>query len=206
MKTEILKMAMQLFEASDYESVQMNIVAKKLGISNGTVFYHFPTKQTLFFEIYNIYFCRSINHNMVELAQYDKMSAQDFKAYMMSISENMFEQQFDMIRLLKIHTMILDKGIVRDIVCKSLMNSVRMKERFIEELQKHFSSFNMGKMLDIINARSAILVGCYFLYMEPKSIDEKWTEKETRAHRKAFKTHFMVTFETYLEGVLKGLI
>jgi len=47
----ILNCAAELFLASDYETVKMSAVAKKMHISNGILFVYFPTKQTLFFSL-----------------------------------------------------------------------------------------------------------------------------------------------------------
>lgn len=50
-KTAILQCATRLFALKGYNETSMAELAKKVGIAQGTIFYHFKTKQDIFLEI-----------------------------------------------------------------------------------------------------------------------------------------------------------
>jgi AcrR family transcriptional regulator len=47
-KTTIIGTVRKLFQKMDYKSINMELIAKKAGLSKGTVFFYFKTKQELF--------------------------------------------------------------------------------------------------------------------------------------------------------------
>lgn len=201
-RQDIMELAMKLYEDSDYDSIQMDELAATLGISHGTVFYHFPTKQTLFYEIYNYHFCRNIEDNLLTLATYGTMQKADFRAFMLYITQDMFDRHFNMLRLVKIHSMTLDKGVDIEKLKSSLTHSMQMYEHFIEELARHVPFFQKPHLLQIFSARSAIVIGCFYMIMEPKGIDETQTKEDRDRRRKIFRSKVMNTFGNYLDGRL----
>ena len=50
-KTAILQCATRLFALKGYKDTSMSELAKNVGIAQGTIFYHFKTKQDIFLEI-----------------------------------------------------------------------------------------------------------------------------------------------------------
>lgn len=50
-KTAILQCATRLFALKGYKETSMSELAKNVGIAQGTIFYHFKTKQDIFLEI-----------------------------------------------------------------------------------------------------------------------------------------------------------
>lgn len=202
-RKKILDMAIFLFEESDYDSVQMNSLAKILGLSNGAIFYHFPTKQTLFYEIYNIYYQRSVKQNLAELSCYETMTREDLKVYLLHITSLMFENNFNMLRLLKIHTMVLDKGVNVERIKESLVKSMYAQEHFLEELQRHCTYFCTEYLRQIFTARSALCIGYYYMYMEPKTIDLNWRKENIDRQKIIFQRKLLATFEKYLDGMIE---
>lgn len=47
-KSTIIKAALELFSCNGYEGVRIETVAKKVGLSYGAVYYHYPSKEVLF--------------------------------------------------------------------------------------------------------------------------------------------------------------
>lgn len=201
-REEVLQLAMQEFQGSEYEDIQMNILAAKLGVSNGTIFYHFPTKQTLFFEIYNRYYMSSLEDNMKELLKYRQMTPVIFKEYLLTITENMFERHFNMVRLLKIHSMVLDKGVNLDKVKPCLEKSMKAFGEYIEELHNKNAYFDKQELVRILNARSAMIIGYFYMFMEPKIVDTDWNAEKRQVQKIVFKHKMLETLALYLDGVV----
>ena len=73
---------------------------------------------------------------------------------------------------------------------------------FIDELLKHENFFNKKELLQIFSDRSALCIGYFYMFMEPKSIDEKFDEKEIEKRKKIYKRKVLAAYNKYLMGVL----
>ena len=199
---EILMLAKSLFEKMDYDTIQIKTIADTMNVSKANIYYHYATKQTLFFDVYNLYYKQNIEDNLKILSKYGDMSVKEFKEYMLRIAENLFEHHFDMLRLIKIHSITIDKGVDKEKIKNSLEDSVSSYEIFINELLKHENFFNKKELLQIFSDRSALCIGYFYMFMEPKSIDEKFDEKEIEKRKKIYKRKVLAAYNKYLMGVL----
>jgi AcrR family transcriptional regulator len=62
-REKILETAMNLFVEKGIQGTSTASIAKKAGISSGTLFYHFKTKEELVHELYNFIFDSLINYH-----------------------------------------------------------------------------------------------------------------------------------------------
>lgn len=74
-RTKILESAVQLFSKSNYHAVSMSEIAEGAGISKGTLYWHFDSKEDLFREI-TIKGMNYFNNKFIEIAETDKKSEQ----------------------------------------------------------------------------------------------------------------------------------
>lgn len=200
-RDDVISLAMQHFETMEYDDIQMNVLAKELELSNGAIYYHFPTKQTLFFEIYNKYYMASLEDNLKALQVYSEMTPLQLKDYLLEMTKNMFEKHFNMVRLIKIHSMVLDKGVDLEKVKPCLEKSMEVMQAFIGELHMKNTYLSEQEILKILNARSSMIIGYFYMFMEPKIVDAPLSQEQKLAKKVVFKHKLMETLALYLDGV-----
>lgn len=199
----ILQLAMEMFDKSDYESVHMNKIAKSLGVSNGIIYYHFPTKQTLFYEMMNIYYIQAINDYLNDLEKYDLTTIIEFKKFFLKNTQDMFEKNYSLLRLIKIENMTIDKGIDFSKIKTSREEIIRAHDKYVDKIVEKFQVFSKDEIMEIFYSRASICLGYYFLYMEPKSGDNSNDQEKILQRKQIFQKKALQTFADYLDGVLQ---
>lgn len=199
----ILKLAMEMFDKSDYESVHMNKIAKILDVSNGIIYYHFPTKQTLFYEMMNIYYIQAINDYSKDLEQYDSNTVIEFKKFFLKNTQDMFEKNYSLLRLIKIENMTINKGIDFNKITISRKEVIKEHDKYVNKIVEKFTFLNKDEVLEIFYSRASICLGYCFLYMEPKSNENQNDQEAILKRKQVFKKMALQTFADYLDGFLK---
>ena len=96
-KTAILQCATRLFALKGYKDTSMSELAKNVGIAQGTIFYHFKTKQDIFLEILKtakedilFEFDRYIENRKFETGIEMMEGAISFYLYLAGLKEDLF--------------------------------------------------------------------------------------------------------------------
>lgn len=100
----------KIFQKKGFNQISMNEIAQQAGMSKGTLFNYYPTKEDLFMTVLLVGYQKYFYHQTNQLQQAPLGSVADFKKYILTETKNLIENFTALIRLNAIRGPILESN------------------------------------------------------------------------------------------------
>ncbi len=194
----ILDVALQLFQAANYEAVSMVAVAEAAQIAKGTVYLYFKTKEALFLALLTQEFERWFDRVDTELrAKAQPLSIDSFGAFMVET----LATHPALVRLIAILHVILEQNI-------DFATALQFKEMLLRRVNQtgpHIESalpfLRPGEGMQLLLRIHALVIGLQHMAEPAPLIRAVLTEP----HLALFRVDFHSEFFRFLQTLLTGL-
>ncbi len=197
-KNLIMEALDRLFQDMDYKSIRMELIAKKAGLSKGTVFFYFKTKQELFLAYTRIQV--DAWHNELDswlerlIASGEKITIDAF----LEMSRDLFKGKRTLFRLITIMDSIIEVDIDEETLFDFKMFLRNRMVRTGELLERLLDIFGPGDGIRFYLYEYFIIKGMYPMAERPPAV--------RRLHKRPELQMWNIDFEETLLEMLRILL
>ena len=195
----ILDQAAECFLSMDYERIKMADLAKMTGLSNGTLFVYFKSKETLFLCL----LWREYEKRMDYLEDWSGKKSiscfEDVKRLFLEELEYLIDNDPLYIKLESMRSAVLERN-------TDIETRFQMKKRLFGRLETWSQRLSQSgilsqrQLIDIFIMESAIITGCKLVASIPCGVGERMDDIGAIGMRRDFKDDVLLCVRCYLDG------
>lgn len=197
----ILDAAYALYKKRSFDEIKMTDIAKAARVSNGTLFFYYSTKETLFMEIMFLEYEKRFQRFESLLLSLGTMSFLEFKRVFLQEMESILDENSVLIRLSAIKSTILEKNIDHDTAVKITLGLFASLEKIVQLLNERLEFFTTEFFYELLQAQNAIIVGYVNAASMPDVIHRVILDHKLDGFRVDFKKNALTAMEYYLDGL-----
>ena len=168
----ILAQAIALFDEMDFFDITMNQLAKKCGLSKGTLFNHFPTKETIFARLlYKEYASWGI-YELQQLREQKHFTPESYLDFIMKMTKDVLENRMRMIRLVSLKRSIINQNIAPEVLADEIEGLDKTIHLLSKLTEQKMNFLNEEEIYHLYMARHVIAIGAYELATSPLHIQK----------------------------------
>jgi len=194
----ILENAMELFDSSSFSKITMNALARKCNIAKGTLFNHFPTKETLFARILYSEYSEWGVQELGAIKKHDTFTKESYKKFILDQTKYLLKFRMRMIRLVSMKRSIINKNIAPEI----LAEEIEVLDKTIHQLslitEQKIDFLTENKIYNLYMARHVIITGAYDLATSPHNIEKLMEIKKNNLAVIEFESTVLKMTDEYL--------
>lgn len=200
-KEHILNVTTKLFAGCCFENLTMQQIAKECGVSKGTMFNYFASKELLFFEIFLKQSEELTSGLFSFLKRQGTISFDEFKTGFIKEVENYIKSNPLGLKLLAIKNTVLEQNIPHDYAKQTKLKTHKSIEKLMQDVASKVEGMSSKLALEIFNTQAALLTGFVTAAMLPEEIECVIEEKNLYV----FKTNVLKNTTRALEHYLNGI-
>lgn len=194
----ILENAMELYDSSSFSEITMNALARKCNIAKGTLFNHFPTKETLFARILYSEYSEWGAQELEAIKKHDTFTKESYKKFILDQTKYLLKYRMRMIRLVSMKRSIINKNVAPEI----LAEEIEVLDKTIHQLslitEQKINFLTENKIYNLYMARHVIITGAYDLATSPHNIEKLMEIKKTNLAVVEFESTVLKMTDEYL--------
>ncbi len=195
--------AYDLYKEQSFEAIKMSDIAKVAGVSKGTLFLYYKTKESLFMEImfqeYEKRFARFENM----LLPLETMTLESFKILFLNEMESILDQDSVFVRLIAIKSTVLEKNIDYETMVKVSVGLFTLLEKIVQLLTNRLPVLTAESYFELLQAQNAIIIGYANTASLPIAMHQVLGDHKLDGYRVNFKKHALLAMEYYMDGLFE---
>lgn len=199
---QILNAAESLYKTSTFQDVKMVDIAQTAGVSKGTLFNYYISKESIFMEMLFEEYNKRFKKMETLLLEYDAMTKEDFKDFVIKEIDPYLDEESIYIRLNAIKNTILEKNIDYDVAMKDKVHMYENGQKLGHQISRLAPFMTPEKVMEFFLAQNAIIVGTINLSESPKAIKEGIIQKNLSGFNIDFKSTALKIMTSYMDGFL----
>lgn len=203
---QILNAAVELYKTSTFDKIKMIDIAKEAGVSKGTLFNYYSSKESIFMEILFLEYEKRFRSLAEHLQPYGKMSVNDFKAFILSELEPQLDTESVYMRLNAIKNTILEKNIDIELAVKDKVEMYEAGLQLGQAIADRFDLMTSEQVIEFFIAQNAIVLGFMQQASLPKALEDGMEQHQLRGFQIDFKAHVLTMMECYMDGYFAKLL
>lgn len=200
---EILETAYELYQTNSFYSLKMSDIAKAVGVSKGTLFNYFPTKESLFMEMLFQVYEKRVTHLKEMVQSYDTMTLLTFKKFLLEEMTPHLDVQSTYVRLSAIKNTILENNIDYELAMQEKKKSYKGIEQVVQLLSERVEKLSAEEIFEIFIAQNAMLVGYFNMANIPEVLKDGIDKEALDAFNVDFKESVVKAMTHYLDGIIQ---
>ncbi|MEK3713834.1 TetR family transcriptional regulator [Paenibacillus sp. FSL R7-0333] len=197
----ILDAAYEIYKMNPFEKIKMTDIAKAAKVSNGTLFYYYSTKETLFMEIVFREYEQRFKKFEDLLLPIEMMTYSEFKVLFLKEMESILDQDSVFIRLIAIKSTILEKNVDYDTTIKGSLGLFHLLDDIVRLLSERLELITAESYYELLQAQNAIIIGYANAASFPAAMLQVLAEHKLDGFKMDFKRDALKAMEYYLDGV-----
>ncbi|WP_340022319.1 TetR family transcriptional regulator [Paenibacillus sp. FSL K6-1096] len=197
----ILDAAYEIYKTNPFEKIKMTDIAKAAKVSNGTLFYYYSTKETLFMEIVFREYEQRFKQFEDLLRPIETMTFSEFKVLFLKEMESILDQDSVFIRLIAIKSTILEKNVDYDTATKVSLGLFNLLNAIVRLLSERLDFITAESYYELLQAQNAIIIGYANAASFPAAMLQVLVEHKLDGFKLDFKRDALKAMEYYLDGV-----
>ena len=197
----ILEKAYELYEKGTFKSIKMIDIANASGVSKGTMFNYYSTKEKLFLEMFKREFEKRVDFFSNELKKYDTLDHFQFKKFVLDEMENILIEDSVLIRLTIIIHITLEENIDYDSALTFKQETYDLFIYLGKLIAERVDYLTEHEAMEIFMAQHAIIVGYRNIANVPDVIKQVINEQELKGFKIDFKGDALKAMTYYLDGL-----
>lgn len=195
---KIKKVAKEVFMESDFHNLKMINITKRLGMSEGTIYSYYPTKETLYLTILVDEYIERFERMKEESSKYTYIDEKVLKNLIINEIEALIDNHLLYIRLMMIQASTLERNIETEL-------SLKLKEKVYASLNELTDivrakglTWSNEEFINTFQTVNAILVGMYARTSLPGEVKSMLMDKKLNVYLFDFKNMTLEAIRRYL--------
>lgn len=155
----IAKVAGELFEEKGFNQISMNEIAKRAGMSKGTLFNYYKTKEDLFMTMLLVGYQNYFASLRKLLVGHPLNSTEDFKSFLLDETKNLIEEHRSLIRLNALRAPILESNSNLEETLANRQKLYEVSKSLSQLIHQQVPELTVEKVNHIFVVQSAIISG-----------------------------------------------
>lgn len=197
----IAQVAGTIFQEKGFNQISMNEIAKRAGMSKGTLFNYYKTKEDLFMTVLLVGYQKYFADLAEILAGQPLKSVEDFKALLVGETKNLIEEHTALVRLNALRAPILESNSNLDETLVNRQKLYDVSEKLSQLIHRQVPELTVTKVNHIFVVQSAIISGLMNL-----AGLEKFDHRPTGQPLTDFEVDVTKEAQTVLKGYLNEII
>jgi AcrR family transcriptional regulator len=197
---KILSAAVELYKEAAFEEIKMIDIAKKVGVSKGTLFNYYKSKESLFMEILFSEYDKRFNALTKRVQTYETMDQGSFKECLFSEMETFLDENSIYLRLNAIKNTILEKNVDYDMILKDKMELYENGMQLARTISEKYPALSPEAVFDLFMAQNSIIMGVLSISRAPQALKEGIREHNLSGFEIDFKKRTLEMMEIYMDG------
>lgn len=199
----IVNATYELYKEQPFEAIKMSDIAKVAGVSKGTLFLYFKTKESLFMEIiFQEYEKRFVRFENM-LLPLKTMTLESFKILFLNEMESILDQDSVFVRLIAIKSTVLEKNVDYETMVKVSRGLFTSLDKIVSLLTKRLPLLTSESYYELLQAQNAIIIGYANTASLPIAMHQVLDDHKLDGYKVSFKKHALLAMEYYLDGLIK---
>jgi AcrR family transcriptional regulator len=198
----ILETAYELYKTKLYKEIKMIDIAKACGVSKGTLFNYYATKEALFLEIYSMEIKKRFNTMYKFLNSVERMTLEEFRDFFLGEMESVLDEDSPMVRL----SAALNHTLEQNISYETALAFKKELLGYMDHLGSLFEARVPGlfkeDFMALMMVQNSIIIGYKNMSLVPKVMQQVIEDESMEVFRIDFRQNALSTMRTYLDGFL----
>ncbi|MDF2936205.1 MAG: hypothetical protein K0Q90_1578 [Paenibacillaceae bacterium] len=199
----IVGAAYDLYKEQPFEAIKMTDIAKTAGVSKGTLFLYYKTKESLFMEIMFQEYEKRFARFEDMLLPLKSMTLESFKTLFLNEMESILDQDSVFVRLLAIKSAVLEKNVDYETMIKVTAGLFSILEKIVQLLTCRLPVLSAASYYELLQAQNAIIIGYSHATSLPSAMYQVLDDHKLDRYRVNFKKHALLAMDYYLSGLLE---
>jgi len=194
----IIDAAAKILKTEKYNELTTLDVTNEAGVSNGTLFVYFKTKEALFYHVLIREYIQRHNdyYNMLQLIDIPDFAM--FKKIVLTEMEDAYNTRPVLMQLAPIRTTILENNVTPELIASTKKELHAVIVKTAEAIAAKFDALTADEILHIFTSLSAISIGFMMMLANPTKAEDP---QENKAIYKApYIKPAIDCMSTYLDG------
>lgn len=197
----IAQAAGEIFQEKGFNQISMNEIAQRAGMSKGTLFNYYKTKEDLFMTVLLVGYQEYFAELAVFLAKHPLRSVDDFKQFLLIETGNLIEKHTALIRLNALRAPILESNSNLDDTLLNRQKLYEVSEKLSRSIHQQVTELTVDQINHIFVVQSAIISGLMNL-----AGLEKFDHRPTGQSLTDFEVDITKEAQIVLKGYLNEII
>lgn len=195
---KIKEVAKKVFMDSDFHNLKMVNITKKMGMSEGTIYSYFPTKETLYLTILiDEYLERFERINQI-VQQYEHVDERMLKTIIIGEVETLIDNHLLYIRLMMIQASTLERNVETELSLELKQKVYAAINDLTRAMQAKGLPWSAEEFINTFQTINAIVVGMYARTSLPGEVRDMLMEKQLNVYIFDFKNMTLEAIRRYL--------
>ncbi|NHN29305.1 TetR family transcriptional regulator [Paenibacillus agricola] len=199
----IVSVAYDLYKEQPFEAIKMSDIAKVAGVSKGTLFLYYKTKESLFMEIIFQEYEKRFARFEDMLLPLETITLESFKILFLHEMESILDQDSVFVRLVAIKSTVLEKNVDYDTMVKVSIGLFTLLGKIVQLLTNRLPVLTAESYFELLQAQNAIIIGYANAASLPVAMHQVLGDHKLDGYRVNFKKHALLAMEYYLDGLIK---
>ena len=199
----IAKVAGEIFQEKGFNQISMNEIAKRAGMSKGTLFNYYKTKEDLFMTVLLVGYQKYFTELTGILATHSLKSVEDFKLFLLDETKNLIKEHTALIRLNALRGPILESNSNLDETLVNRQKLYDVSKELSRLIHSQVPELTVNKVNHIFVVQSAIISGLMNLAGLEK-FDHRPTGQPLTDFEVDITSEAQVVLKGYLNEVIGG--
>ncbi|MDX8363413.1 TetR/AcrR family transcriptional regulator [Cytobacillus sp. IB215316] len=198
--THIINVARECYMNSTFKDIKMSDIAQKAGVSKGTLFNYFTSKEHLFTSLLLVEYEKWTKHIEKVLSEIDEMDFNDFKKFFLNEMQHILDPNSIYIRLSALKNSILESNMDVETVAKVKKEIYDIGYRMCALLANKFEPFSQEVMVELFLIQDAIITGFANTAIIPDHVQYALKKHNLDGVSLNFRESSLKVMEYYLDG------
>lgn len=199
----IAKVAGEIFQEKGFNQISMSEIAKRAGMSKGTLFNYYKTKEDLFMTVLLVGYQKYFTELAGILAMHSLKSVGDFKLFLLDETKNLIKKHTALIRLNALRGPILESNSNLDETLANRQKLYDISKGLSQLIHSQVPELTVNKVNHIFVVQSAIISGLMNL-AELEKFDHRPTGQPLTDFEVDITNEAQVVLKGYLNEVIGG--
>lgn len=197
----ILNVVYDLYLKSSFNDIKMIDIALKCGVSKGTLFNYYNTKEKLFLSLLRREYKKRFESLTDKLKVIKSMDHYEFKKFILEEMNSILEKDSVLIRLTSILHIILEANIDYETALEFKSEFYSATKKIGMLISEKVDYMNLEDAMELFMTQHAVVVGYRNVANVPPVIKKVIEEQNYIEFNVEFKKNALRTIEYYLEGL-----
>lgn len=197
----IASVAGQIFQEKGFNQISMNEIAKRAGMSKGTLFNYYKTKEDLFMTVLLVGYQKYFASLTGVVTQSPLKSLEDFQTFLLKETQNLIENYTPLLRLNALRAPILESNSNLEETLANRQKLYDVSKRLSQLIHQQLPQLGVNQINHIFIVQSAIISGL----MNMAGL-ENFDHRPTGQPLADFEVDITKEAQIVLKGYLKEMI
>ncbi|MGX4645265.1 TetR/AcrR family transcriptional regulator [Holzapfeliella sp. JNUCC 80] len=197
----ISSVTLELFKTRDFADISMNEIAQKAGISKGSLFNYYKTKENIFMHLLLVGYQDFFNQLIIKIKQQNPKNKDQLKAFLIESTQDLIDNHLTLIKLNSLRGPVLENKASREQTIFERKKLYEIHEELAQLVQQIVPDISLNQANKLFIIQSSIISGLINLsdldYFQTEPLTKSFADFKVNIYHDSIET-----FAAYLDSVL----